>query len=325
MIKIKKIHFNKCIFMAGETRLEHATDGFGDRNSTIELLPLNTFYFTLFTAYCQLNIGGFMKNKSLAVIGCGNMAQAIINGIISNGIDITITVSDPNANNLSVFKNTANVNVINDNSTAVSAADYVLVAVKPQICTEVLTKLDLKNKVIISIMAGVSLDKLKTLTKSNKIVRVMPNLNARVGCSFNAYSISGELSTDDLNFITTVLNSFGSTINIKESQMDSITGLSGSGPAYVFMTIKAFYDEAIYQGFCADDAKSIAIQTFLGSVLTVEKTNLDELNNLIDSVCSKGGTTIEGVTYLKDNDYENHVRNAIKKSINRSKEMSGIK
>ncbi len=269
-----------------------------------------------------------MKNKiRLTVIGCGNMARAIIGGLTSpasravlksNGDVFDITVTDKEEKNLMPMRGVCRVSL--DNVSAVEGCDYVLIAVKPQNAEDALRGLDLSDRVVISIMAGVPVDRLKKLTGSEKIVRIMPNLNARVGEAMSAYVTSG-LSAEQKRVALEIIGSFGRFAEVDERDMDAVTGITGSGPAFVFMTIKAFYDEAISRGFSPELAKEFAVQTVIGSALTAERHDGD-FDSLIDSVCSKGGTTIEGVNYLKEQNYTDIVRTAIAKAIARSEEMS---
>ena len=271
-----------------------------------------------------------MKNKiKIAFIGGGNMAHAIVSSmtddasravLMRNGDVFAITVADPEEAQLMRFKGLCNVTT--DNAAAVNASDYVFLCVKPQCAAAALEPIRayLESKVVISIMAGVSVDRLSELTGAKRIVRVMPNLNARVGESYSVYTVRG--NGVDERVIQAMLGSFGTFSRVDESKFDCVTGIAGSGPAFVFAAIKAFYDEAVSRGFDADAAKSMVYQTFYGSVLTAESSN-EDLQTLISSVCSKGGTTIEGVTHLTESGFENILRTAISKAIARSVEMSG--
>lgn len=273
-----------------------------------------------------------MKNKiKVAFIGCGNMARAVISSMTNpssvaalkaNGKVFNIIAADRDEAKLMPLKGGCDVTL--DRAQAVSLSDYVFLAVKPQDAQDALNGLDLCGKTVISIMAGVTIAKLKTLTGSDKIVRVMPNLNACVGESFNAFTTVGIEDGEPLQTVLEILGSFGSFCRVDESEMDAVTGITGSGPAFVFMAIKAFYDEALSRGFDAETAKSMAVQTFIGSALTAERA-ADGLDALISSVCSKGGTTIAGVEYLNDNKFEDVLRGAINKSIERSVEMSKVR
>ncbi len=269
-----------------------------------------------------------MKNKiKIAFIGGGNMAYAIVSSMTdpasravlkNNGDILDITVADPEEAQLMRFKSVCAVTT--DNAAAVTASDYVFLCVKPQCALTAIEPLRalLSDKTVVSIMAGVSLDRLFELTGACRIVRVMPNLNARVGESYSAYAMRG----DGINEreIQSMLGCFGTFSRVDESKFDAVTGISGSGPAFVFAAIKAFCDEAVAQGFDKAAAKDMVVQTFLGSVLNFEKSS-EDISKLISSVCSKGGTTIEGVTHLSENGFENILRTAISKAVNRSVEM----
>ncbi len=268
-----------------------------------------------------------MKNKiRIAFIGCGNMARAVISSMTDPAVksvlksqkyELEITASDCDESNLVKVRGVCAVTT--DNAAAVKNADFVFVAVKPQNAEKALCDLELGQKIVISVMAGVSVAALKSLTHSDKIVRVMPNINARVGESLNAYCADG-LSDEERHTLSVLLGCFGTELEVGEGELDAVTGLSGSGPAFVFMTLKAFYDEAAANGFDSETAKRIAVQTVVGSALTAEKFD-GGFDELIASVCSKGGTTAEGVVHLTQNGYEGILRGAIEKAIEKSKQM----
>lgn len=272
-----------------------------------------------------------MKNRiKVGFIGCGNMARAIINSLTGvaakaafkvNGDVVSIIASDKDESKLLPLKGVCEYTL--DRAAAVAGSDYVVLAVKPQNAEEALSGLDFSEKTVISIMAGVNIERLKKLTAAPRIVRVMPNLNARVGESFNAY-VPYNVDGETLRVVQSLLGSFGMFREVKESDMDAVTGISGSGPAFVFLAIKAFYDEAISRGFDAETSKQMAIQTVLGSALTAEKSSAS-FDELVTSVCSKGGTTIEGVNYLNDNNFVETLRTAIRRAIARSEEMTKAK
>lgn len=269
-----------------------------------------------------------MKNKiRVSFIGCGNMARAIIESMTdlaakaafkANGDVLEVIAVDRHESKLMQIRDRCKTTF--DRNEAVQNSDYVFLAVKPQSAEEAVDSLDLSQKIVISIMAGYTVEKLKALTGSNKIVRVMPNLNAFVGESYNAYVASG-LDIEQIRVVQSLLGSFGIFREVAETDMDAVTGIAGSGPAFVFMTVKAFYDEARARGCDHATAKQMAVHTVLGSVLTVEKST-DDFDALVEKVCSKGGTTIQGVNYLNEKDYVNTIRTAISKSIERARQMS---
>lgn len=269
-----------------------------------------------------------MKICNLGFIGCGNMSQAIIKSLINDknkakfekqDCIFNICVSDLDTVKLDCMKKFG-VSTYTDNAEMLCNCDYVLIAVKPQSAADVLTKLNFSGKIVISIMAGTTIAKLANFMPNAKIIRVMPNLNARIGKSFNAYCYN-EISFDDKAIVETILSAFGTVQKVEESQMNAITGLTGSAPAFVFKFIKALVDEGINNGFNTEDARKMALATVIGSAQLVESENTKSLEDLIESVCSKGGTTIEGIKFLNEKDFENNVRGAVNKAKLRASEL----
>ncbi len=267
-----------------------------------------------------------MKNRiKIAIIGCGNIARSIINGLNTpaakaalkaNGDIFEVTVTDRDEAKLIPVKPLCRVSL--DNSAA-AAADYVILAVKPHDAQSAVSGVDLSDKTVISVMAGVTIQKIKELTRANRVVRAMPNVNARVGEAYVAFCCEG-LSDEDRRVAIELLASSGRVSEVEEKYMSAVTGISGSGAAFVFMAMKAFYDESIACGFSSEQAKDMAVSLFIGSAINAE--NYDgSFDSLIQSVCSKGGTTVAGVDYLEESGFENILRSAVKKSIARAEEL----
>lgn len=269
-----------------------------------------------------------MKKYNFGIIGCGNMSQAILRAMSDEtnkyflkkgGAKFTLNVSDKDSEK---FKDLdANIVTYTDNQQLCDNCDIIMLAIKPQMFDMVTQGLNLKDKLVISIMAGVSIEKIKSCAE--KIVRVMPNLNARVGASFNAYS-TYNISEEEEDALKLILSSFGEPFKTEESNLNSVTGICGSGPAFVFMFVKAFIDSAINKGFSPIVARNMALSTIIGSCYLVEKEQETEIENLINSVCSKGGTTIEGVNHLKESNFEKIVSEAIEKAIIRAGELEKL-
>ena len=270
-----------------------------------------------------------MKKFNLGIIGCGNMASAIIRALTAdttkhfmrtNGIRLFVSVSDPDMEKLDAVRS-SDVKTYTDNRELVNSSDIVLLAVKPQIAENVMNGLEFGGKIVMSIMAGVTLSRLKEYTHGacEKLVRVMPNLNAKIGYSVNAYCYEG-LTDDEHELIVAVLSRFGEYYKVREDMMSAVTGISGSGPAFVFMFIDAFIKKGIECGFTPEAAKELVLATMLGCVENVRAYDSD-LATLVDSVCSKGGTTIEGVDHLKSCAFEDTVKEAIDRAIKRSVEL----
>lgn len=201
-------------------------------------------------------------------------------------------------------------------------SQVAVLSVKPQMFSEAVAGLELADKLIISIMAGVSVDTISKVTGAARVVRVMPNLNALVGQSFTAYCTSDNVTEDDLFLAQNILGAIGfEPVLLSESLMDAETGVAGSGPAFVFMFLKALEDEAVKLGFDRALAKRMVCDVVYGSTANYSENSADP-DALIDSVCSKGGTTIEGVTHLKNANFYETVGTAVKKAADRAKELS---
>ena len=279
-----------------------------------------------------------MKKYTVGFIGYGNMAQAIVSGLTDKlsvyllkdaGFKLKIAVSDPDAEKLSTAPKC--VAVTNDNVAIVESCDVVVLSIKPQIAAEVLQGLDFSGKIVVSIMASVSTVALRKLTghTTEKIVRVMPNLNARVGNAYSTYCTTG-LNNGEARLIKSILCSFGEAREVDEKFMNVTTGIGGSGPAFAFMFIDAFYNAALRRGVPDDVALEMAVSTIRGSVNLIEATfcrdheavgEKADIDELVRSVCSKGGTTIEGVNYLNDNHFESVIEEAIYRAVARAEEM----
>ncbi len=265
------------------------------------------------------------KRIKIAFVGCGNMARAMIESMTNpvsadvlrrNGKLFEITAIDKDE--AALRKADGYCSVTRDGASAVRDCAYVVIAVKPQDAEAALSALDLSDKTVISIMAGVSVGVLEELTGAKKIVRVMPNLCARVGESYNAYCAIG-IDEEEMETVVEILGSFGVPHIVDERELDGVTGLTGSSPAYIFMTIKALIDEGIAQGFDAGAAKEMAVQAVIGSALTAERES--DVEGLIASVCSKGGATAAGVKLLEERGFCDALRAAVRASIERSKEL----
>ncbi len=202
-----------------------------------------------------------------------------------------------------------------DDLAVAAEADYVVLAVKPDSVSDILPALDLGgDQTLISIAAGVSTDYLAELTDA-EIVRLMPNLNAETRNM--AAAVTG--AVDDT--VRALLEEVGEYAEIPESAMDIATAVNGSGPAFVFYLIGAMADAGVDSGLDEDQAETLAAQTFKGAAETVLQSE-QSIDELIDAVCSEGGTTIEGMELLWDSDVDDEVAAAVHAAEDRSREMA---
>lgn len=262
-----------------------------------------------------------MKNYVIGFIGYGNMAKAISSSFVASGKADKVGAYDVNAaaadGKVSMYSSAADL---------VAASDVIFLAVKPQSAADALGGLDFTGKTIVSIMAGMSIDKVRSLCHgSEKIVRVMPNLCARVGKSVNAFCPCG-LSEEETENIRELLSCFGLAYKFDESYFDIITGLTGSSPAYTFRYARALTECGVQNGMTFEQARDLSLYCIAGCMdVLASARSLDEMSTTIDNVCSKGGTTIEGIYVLDKAGFDKTVIDAVNAAIARSRELAGNK
>ncbi|MCD8040412.1 MAG: pyrroline-5-carboxylate reductase [Clostridia bacterium] len=265
------------------------------------------------------------KLFKLGIIGCGFMAQSILKGVVLSDFlrAKRVVVSDRDEQALDKAADLG-VRGTADNRYVAENSEFVLIAVKPQHFEEVARELEGANiEKVISIMAGVKKEKIKALLgRKTKVARCMPNLPCSIGSGVIGVDMS-DYNDDvtDTDFIGSTLNCLGTTLSISESKMDAVTGISGSGPAYVFMFIDSLIDAGVKQGLTRNEATVLAVQTVVGSAEMVNESDTP-VPELIKRVCSKGGTTIEAVKVLEENNFRGIIGEAVSACTKRSKELS---
>ncbi len=260
----------------------------------------------------------------IGFIGGGNMATAMIGGIIANNICSAgdIIVSDAYAPALEKAKEKLQVQISTDNKETVSGSDILFLSVKPQYYESVIKEIReeiRESQIIVTIAPGKTLEWLSdTFGKPVKIVRCMPNTPALV-CEGITGACHNELVTgEELNGICKILSGFGKIEMVPEKQMDVVVSVSGSSPAYVFMFIEAMADAAVADGMPRAQAYRFAAQAVYGSAKMVLETGKHPAE-LKDMVCSPGGTTIEAVRVLEKNGFRSAVIEAMKACTIKSK------
>ncbi len=252
----------------------------------------------------------------LGIVGLGNMANAMIGGIIRANIAAPADIygSDASKEQRDKAKTQHGINTCDTNDEAVSGSDYLIIAVKPQIYEIVLAdikrSIDAKT-VVISIAPGKTISYLEDhLGTGTKIVRIMPNTPALVGEGCTGVCRNGNVSADEFSFVMKMLSGFGKAFEVKENQMDAVVAVSGSSPAYVFMLIDAMADGAVAEGLDRATAIKMASQAVLGSAKMVLETGKHP-GELKDMVCSPAGTTIDAVAVLEEAGFRGSVIDAM--------------
>lgn len=262
----------------------------------------------------------------LGFIGCGNMAQAMMSGIIKSGlVSAKETIaSDVFQPSLDGAKEKLGINISSDNKKVAEESEMLVLAVKPQFYESVIKEISpvvAENTIIITIAPAQSLEKMgKLFGKDVKIVRTMPNTPAMVGEGMTALSANSLVSDDEKEKVKEIISGFGKAVYVPEDTMDAVVAVSGSSPAYVFIFIEALADGAVLLGMDRKEAYKFAAQAVLGSAKMILETGRHP-GELKDMVCSPGGTTIEAVRVLEEEGFRSSVIKAMLATAEKSKKM----
>lgn len=268
-----------------------------------------------------------LKNKKIGFIGGGNMAEALIAGVIGSGSATpdNIICSDVSKERIKLLDNTYGITVTTNNLEVIENAEILIYAVKPQIIAAVLKEtsdlLD-ESKLIISLAAGVPLTAVQAvLGKKLRLIRVMPNVPALIKEGATAVTAGEHAKNEDIQTAIKIFSAVGKCVHIKEHDlMDAVTGLSGSGPAYVFVMLEAFADAGVKMGLSRQDALFLASQTVLGAAKLLMETG-NHPAQLKDMVTSPAGTTIAGLHALEKGRLRSIIIDAVEAATVRSKEL----
>lgn len=267
-----------------------------------------------------------MQQKSICFIGGGNMAQAIVFGLLKQGYAAKlITVCDHNAEKLAKFQ-VYGVQVNENNILATQNAEVVLLAVKPQSLATACSPLKAVNfsqKLVISIAAGISSQRLtQLLPTANQIVRVMPNTPALVSSGMAGLYADEQLSTEYKQFAEDLLNAVGKSCWVKEeAEMHWITAASGSSPAYFFRFMEVMQQTLVAQGICTETARLLVQQSALGAAQMVINNPNTEIATLRQNVTSKGGTTAAALMVFEEQQLDTTIAQAMQACAARSQQM----
>lgn len=261
----------------------------------------------------------------MGFVGGGAMAEALISGILKSGLlpSTCIYVCDPLPERRNFLVDRYHIHADGDVHTFLKDMDVVLLAVKPQVADVVLSGLMGKvsaGTLILSIVTGTSVEELEARFPGNPVVRVMPNTPAAVGEGVSALAFGTAAQADDRDRAMAVFRSVGRVLAIEEKLMPAVTGLSGSGPGYVFVIIDALADAGVKVGLTRRDAITLAAQTLLGSAKMVLETGQHPAV-LRDQVTSPGGTTIAGIHVMEQCGVRSALISAVEASAEKSKLM----
>lgn len=263
----------------------------------------------------------------IGMIGAGRMATALARGFLEANVlrAEAIRASDPAGAPREAFaREVPAARVSDDNVATVVGADVVILAVKPQQMSDVLAGVRdamPRNALVVSIAAGITIEQLAdALPAGQRIVRVMPNTPCLIGRGVSCFSLGAHASKDDAETVSTLLSAVGASFEVPESQLDAVTGLSGSGPAFVYSMIEALTVGGAAAGLPAELAAELAARTAAGAAEMVLQTG-ETPAVLRDRVTSPGGTTQAGLAVLKEKQFEDAVAAAVAAATRRSAEL----
>jgi pyrroline-5-carboxylate reductase len=266
-----------------------------------------------------------LKEK-IGVIGAGKIGAAIMRGIVRSGLagKDQVMASDVSEQLRDAVVKELAINATPDNGVLCNFADIVILAVKPQIVDPVAKEIAKKlgsKKLLVSVAAGVPIARIEaSLEEGARVVRVMPNIACVAGAGAAGFAGGSSTAADDLEKVGAILNSFGVGMLVEEKYLDAVTGLSGSGPAYVLLFMEALADGGVQVGLARDVALKLAMQTVYGAAKMALESN-KHLGELKDEVTSPGGTTIAGLYAMEQKGFHGIVMDAVVSATRRSQEL----
>lgn len=268
-----------------------------------------------------------MLTQTISFVGGGRMAEALISGMLSSRSCKAeqIHVADPDSARLDHLKRQYGVQIGLTNHEAVVSGEIVVLAVKPQVIAEVLKEIGeaLAKRLVISVVAGVRIRRItEACGPQAHVIRAMPNTPAMVGEGMTALAIGPGVGEHEVACARRIFESVGRVVPVDEHFMDAVTGLSGSGPAYVFLMIEAMADGGVKMGLPRETASLLAAQTVLGAARMVLETGQHPAR-LKDQVASPGGTTIAGLHRLEQGGLRGLLIDAVEAATKRSQDLGG--
>jgi pyrroline-5-carboxylate reductase len=251
------------------------------------------------------------------------MGEAILSRLITQNIypADAVLVSEPQPQRRDFLQQKYQIKVTTNNFEVAAASPVLLLAIKPQILDSVVKQLTVASQaLVISILAGVSLSRLEAAFPERAIVRAMPNTPATVGAGITAIAAGKNVETEHLSVAKSIFTAVGEVVEVPEYMMDAVTGLSGSGPAFVAIAIEALADGGVAAGLPRPIASQLALSTVLGTAKLLQESQLHPAQ-LKDRVTSPGGTTIAGVARLENSGFRSAIIEAVKAAYRRSQEL----
>lgn len=264
-------------------------------------------------------------DRTIGFVGAGNMAEALIRGLLRGHVEARqIGGSGPRPERLEELRTRYGIFTSPDNRALVEMADVVVLSVKPQIMRKVLDEISERlrpDALVISVAAGIPIAAIEGRLKPGaRVVRAMPNTPALVDAGATAIARGEHATSDDLEVAKRIFDAVGVTVTLDEYQLDAVTGLSGSGPAYIFLILEALSDAGVKVGLSRRTAQLLAAQTVLGSAKLLIETN-EHPGRLKDMVTSPGGTAIAGLHTLEAGGLRTTLIDAVEAATKRSHEL----
>lgn len=246
-----------------------------------------------------------IMKKNIGFIGCGKMASAIISGILTSEKDehYNVTGSEINDEVAKFASDRLGIKVLTNNKELVKNSDIVFIATKPNCVVDVLNAIKSElstDKLLVSIAAGVSTEKIEKIADNSRVIRIMPNTPALVKLGMFGVCKGSKATDEDLNLIESLLTALGKCISVEESQMDIVTAISGSGPAFFYQVIEDMARAGEKLGLDYEKSLTLATQTALGSAQMIFNRGETTVQTLIDNVATKGGCTFVGICEMKE-------------------------
>lgn len=282
------------------------------------------------------------KNIKLGFIGCGKMASAIIKGVISSGFlpSENIKGSEVNSEAAENAQKRLGIDIIVDNRQLAHCSDVIFIATKPNYASAVLEEIkdeltscgdvenntdivkgDKKNKLLVSICAGVSTSKIEKIVGKQRVIRVMPNTPAMVLEGMSGVCKGAYATDDDAKFVVELLSNIGKAIEVTEEQIDIVTAISGSGPAFFYKVMEDMARAGEKLGLDYEKSLQLAVQTAIGSAKMVTQRGETPVQTLIDNVATKGGCTFVGITVMNEENSEKLFYDVIEQTTKKASEL----